>query len=332
MKIAIINSNAAVEFGGGVRVQGIMWRDGLKKIGHECDLVNYWDIIDWDSYDWIIILGFGGTFPQLMRELPKVNPNVAVAPIIDPKWSKFIYKFYAKYWGFKKHLGLSSRFHDLYLYGRDAKVYLTRSEQETEYLSECCEIPREKIHIVPLSIRFDVADSMPQKEKFCFHCSRLRAGNKNVPRIIQAAKKYNFSLKLAGSLHGKSDEDWLKEQIGNARNIEYVGAITDEELIGYYKRCKVFALPSTLEGVGMVAMEAAAFGAEVVLTNIGAPKEYWHGKAELVDPYSVDEIGNAILKCMEKDISNSDMLNFMRDNYSLEACSKKIIDALNNVK
>lgn len=54
--------------------------------------------------------------------------------------------------------------------------------------------------------------------------------------------------------------------------------------------------------------------------------------AELVDPYSVDEIGNAILKCMEKDISNSDMLNFMRDNYSLEACSKKIIDALNNVK
>ena len=329
MKIAIVNSNAVISAGGGVVQQGLMWHDGLVKLGQECDLINFWEDNDWAKYDWIIILSFGDMFANLMRALPKLNPNIAVAPIIDPKWSKGVYKFFSKYWGAKKHLGLSSRFHDFYLYGRGAKLYLTRSQQETEYLSECCDIERDRIKIVPLSLRFDVPDSMPaNKEDFCFHCSRLRSTNKNVPRIIEAARKYGFELVLAGALMGKEEEDWLASLIGDAKNIKYVGRISDEELIAYYKRCKVFALPSLLEGVGMVALEAAAFGAEIVLTNLGAPKEYWHGHAELVDPYSVDEIGRAVVKCLHKDFSKSTMIDFIRDNYSLEACSKKLVDVL----
>lgn len=328
MKIAIINSNKAIAVGGGVRMQGLMWYEGLTRLGHKCKLINFWEENDWAEWDWIIILAYGEMFPGLMRSLQNINKNIAVAPILDPQWSKTLCKFFYKYWGFKKHLGLSSQYHDFYLYGRNAKLYLTRSEEETEYLSECCDIPRDKIHIVPLSIRFDVAENMPTKEDFCFHCSRLRAENKNVPRIIEAAKKYGFHLKLAGALHGESDHIWLKKLICDAANIEYIGQISDEQLIDTYKKCKVFALPSLREGVGMVAMEAAAYGAEVVLTNIGAPKEYWHGRAELVDPYSIDEIGTAVIKCMNKDFSKSDMLNFIRDNYSLEACSKKIVDTL----
>lgn len=169
---------------------------------------------------------------------------------------------------------------------------------------------------------------MPIKENFCFHCSRLRAQNKNVPRIIEAAKKYGFKLKLAGPLQGKEDVDWLNNLINNTKHIEYVGMLSDNELISYYKRCKVFALPSLIEGVGMVAMEAAAFGAEIVLTNLGAPKEYWHGHAELVNPYNIDDIGKAVIKCLRKDVSKSKMISFIKDNYSLEACSKKLINAL----
>ena len=114
------------------------------------------------------------------------------------------------------------------------------------------------------------------------------------------------------------------------RNISFLEAskLSDEELIAYYKKCKVFALPSLLEGVGMVALEAAAYGAEIVLTNIGAPKEYWDGHAELVNPYNIDDIGKAIVKCLNKDLSQSLMLNFIRENYSLEACTRKLLKAL----
>lgn len=100
---------------------------------------------------------------------------------------------------------------------------MTRSNQETESLSDCCDIPIDQIKLVPLSLRFDVANEMHKKEKFYFHCSRLRAENKNVPRLITAAKKFGFQLKLAGALHDKKDEKWLKDLIENSSNIECVG-------------------------------------------------------------------------------------------------------------
>jgi glycosyltransferase involved in cell wall biosynthesis len=158
---------------------------------------------------------------------------------------------------------------------------------------------------------------MHKKENFCFHCSRLRAENKNVPRLITAAKKFGFQLKLAGALHGKEDEKWLKDLIGNSSNIEYVGMISDEELISYYKRCKVFALPSLVEGVGMVALEAATQGAEIVLTNDGAPKDYYQGRAYLVNPRSVDEIGQACLLAL-KGGKQPELLDFMHKHDGLD--------------
>ena len=88
MKIAIINSSAAIAPGGGVRVQGIMWYQGLKKLGHDCTLINMWDDNDWTSYDFIIILDMGEMLSGLLRNLPLINKNIVVAPIIDPAWSK----------------------------------------------------------------------------------------------------------------------------------------------------------------------------------------------------------------------------------------------------
>lgn len=328
MKIAIILTNPALAPGGGVRVQGLMWRDGLASLGHTVDLINFWDENDWKSYDSIILLEFGGPFRTLMRDLSQNNNNIVVAPIIDPDCSKKRFKFYTKYWGNQKRLGLSSRFHDLYLGCEYGKLFLTRSNQETEYLSYSCDVPMSKIRQVPLSLRFTPVAEVPQKENFCLHVSRLKSENKNVARLIEAAKKYKFNLKLAGYLRGQEEADWLNNCIDGHKNIEYLGVLSDEQLCEYYKRAKVFALPSLVEGVGMVALEAAGYGCEVVLTKIGAPKDYFQGRAELVDPYSVDEIGNAVVKCINSGNSQPELLQFIKDNYTMEACSKKLENAL----
>ena len=331
MKIAIINSNAAIAAGGGVRIQGIMWRDGLVQLGHRCDLIDFWKENDWKSYDWIIVLGYGGVYRAMLKQLAPINPNIAIAPILDPSSNKYFYKFLIKYFGCHKKLGLTTRFHDLYLGIKYGKAFLTRSNQETEYLSFCCDIPQKRIIQIPLPMRFEALSELPPKENFCFHCSRLESPNKNVSRLVEAAKKYKFELKLAGFLNGEKGQEWIKEQISDYPNIEYLGAISDETLIEYYKRCKVFALPSLFEGVGMVALEAAGFGAEIVLTNVGAPKEYWNGMAELVNPYSVDEIGKAVLKCMQGK-SQPQLLKFIKENYSMQSCMLKLVDALKNFR
>ena len=140
MKIAIYKPTVSVSPVCGVKVQGKMWRDGLVALGHEVDLVNIWDDYDWDSYDWLIMMGFGGNFRDSSKAFSQLVKRIAVAPIIDPHWGHAKYKFYAKYWGNQKHLGLSSRFHDLYLNKDLYDLWLVRSDYEASYVTKCLDI------------------------------------------------------------------------------------------------------------------------------------------------------------------------------------------------
>lgn len=323
MKIAIYKPTVSVSPVCGVKVQGKMWRDGLVALGHQVDLVNIWDDYDWDSYDWLIMMGYGGNFRDSSRAFSKLVKRLAIAPIVDPDCGYIKYKFYTKYWGNQKHLGLSSRFHDLYLNKDVYKLWLVRSDFEKSYVTKCLEIDESLIDLVPLQYRVPSCDTMPLKENFCFHASRLAASNKNVPRLVEAAKKYGFNLVLAGMLASAEEKQWLHNMIDGNANIKYVGQLTDEELLSYYRRCKVFALPSITEGVGMVALEAAANGAEIVLTNDGGPKYYLKDHAEIINPYSVDDIGRAVMKLMERNVYQPALLDYMKNNFSAEACSKQ---------
>lgn len=328
MKIAIYKPTVSVSSVCGVKVQGKMWRDGLVALGHQVDLVNIWDDYDWDSYDWLIMMGYGGNFRDSSRAFSKLVKRLAIAPIVDPDCGYIKYKFYTKYWGNQKHLGLSSRFHDLYLNKDVYKLWLVRSDFEKSYVTKCLEIDESLIDLVPLQYRVPSCDTMPLKENFCFHASRLAASNKNVPRLVEAAKKYGFNLVLAGMLASAEEKQWLHNMIDGNANIKYVGQLTDEELLSYYRRCKVFALPSITEGVGMVALEAAANGAEIVLTNDGGPKYYLKDHAEIINPYSVDDIGRAVMKLMERNVYQPALLDYMKNNFSAEACSKQLEKAL----
>lgn len=328
MKIAIINVNEAITPNGGVRMQGVMWHDGLVAAGHQCDLINFWEVYDWKSYDAVIVLGYGGFLRNLSNGLRPLVKKLVLAPIVDPAWGIAGYKFFVKYWGNHKHMGLTSRFHDLYLSVKNYDIFLTRSPFESMYVNKCLDVPMDKIKIVPLQVRTPMRDDMPNKEDFVLHVSRLRAENKNVPRLIQAAIKYNFNLKLAGFLNGEEDRLWLHSLVDGHSNIEYMGEVSDDDLIKLYDRAKVFALPSLKEGVGMVALEAAARGCEIVLTNDGAPKEYYNGLAYLVNPKSVDDIGKACVEALEHGNKQPQLLYYVKEQYSPEACTKKLLDAI----
>lgn len=301
---------------GGVKVQAEMWKAGLEKLGHSVTMAGSWDTPEWSSFDAIIIFGYAPGVASFAESLAKENPHLVMAPIIDPPWAGFIYKFFVKYWGAKKGFGLSSRFHDLWLARKYPCLWLVRSEEERRMVNYALEIPQEKIVKIPLHYRIPTLEVFPKKECFCFHASRLKSANKNVPRIIESAKKYGFNLKLAGHLKGASERKWLDDLIGNSKNIEYVGEVSETELLEYYKRAKVLALPSIFEGVGMVALEGAAYGCEVVLTKFGAPKEYYDGRAILVDPKSVDEIGQGISKAIKDGFSQPGLKAHIESHYS----------------
>ena len=322
MTYAFIDSMGSLTYNNGIKIQAIMWKEGLEKLGHRVTLVNLWENIDFSHFDAVVILAMGANIYGIVKGLTKINPNIILAPIIDPNFSDKLYKLIFKFYGNKK-ISLSNHFHDTWMVRRHIKLWLVRSEEEKHYINYCLGIPSDKIAKIPLSFRVPIVDNTTlRKENFCLHVSRLTSPNKNVSRLIEAAKKYRFNLKLAGHIPGKKERDFfygLKEKYGN---IQYVGEVNENELLELYRRAKVFALPSLREGVGMVAIEAAAYGCEIVLTNVGAPKEYYEGRAVLVNPKDIDEIGTAITEALTHGYSQPGLKSYIEKNFNLVACCK----------
>lgn len=122
----------------------------------------------------------------------------------------------------------------------------------------------------------------------------------------------------------KKKKKLLNTWIDSADNIEYRGYVSHEEKMELYTKAKVFALPSTNEGVGIVALEAAAMGCDIVITKLGGPKEYYSNMATVINPYNVDEIGKAICKALDTKSFQPNLAEYINKNYSIDTISRHL--------
>ena len=327
MKIAYIMYPGACYMGAGdgSKMQAEIWLKELERKGHQVDRINPWGHYDWKQYDIIHVFGFGLWNYDMIHWGSGINPNFVFSPIIDTNTPMWKYRL-ATHFGCSR-LRLFSQNYALRQLKPDIKLFLARTDYEANYLRHGYGIEDNKIAIVPLSYREDKYDASVQKEPFCLFVGTMTQPRKNVPNLIKAAKKYGFPLKLVGNKGNASSELRLRELIGDATNIEMLGFISDEELTMLYNRAKVFALPSLNEGVGLVALEAAIHGCNIVITKLGGPKEYYEkGTVQLVNPYDIDDIGKAILKSMEDNSSQPLLRETLIQHYNVSICVDRLID------
>lgn len=300
MKIAYLLPSFTIISGssGGVKVQAMQWRDSMRKMGHEIVEISEWGDYDWNTFDIVHFFYFGFSYVTIYQNLKQRFPHLkfVCSPIIDSYLPIWVYKLLS----FIKipKLKIWCEVSTLREYKNLFDAFLVRSEYEKKYLIKGLSISPEKIEKVPLSGRFAPEVNFDYKEPFCLHVSRNDDDGKNVSRLVDAAIKYNFKLVLAGKC-SESFKQKLLQKKGVAGQIKILGRVSDERLKDLYARAKVFALPSIREGVGLVALEAASYGCDVVITNIGGPKEYFLPYAIAVNPYSVDEIGRAVKKFLD---------------------------------
>ena len=316
--------------GDGSKMQAEIWIKELERKGHHVEKINPWGHYDWKSFDIIHVFGFGLWNYDIIHWGSGLNPNFVFSPIIDTNTPMWKYRF-ATYFGNEK-LRLFSQNYALRRLKDDIKLFLARTEYEAKYLHEGYGISNDKIAIVPLSYRETYHNPSIKKELFCLFVGTMTQPRKNVPRLIEAAKKYHFKLKLVGNKGNAESERQLRNIIGNSHNIELLGFVSDEELSLLYDRAKVFALPSINEGVGLVALEAAMHECNIVITNLGGPKEYYpSGLAQIVDPYNIDNIGNAIIKALSDNESQPTLKNHLENNYNVSICTDNLINYYSNV-
>ena len=135
---------------------------------------------------------------------------------------------------------------------------------------------------------------------------KTSAPHKGYYQILQALVKIRSHLpNVHYLLAGKGDErpqiESLITQLNLEKNVTLTGFIPDEELCDHYNLCDVFALPSCIEGFGIVYLEALACGKPVLAGNQdGAVDPLDGGRLGcLVDPKDTEAIADNLQQILQ---------------------------------
>lgn len=107
----------------------------------------------------------------------------------------------------------------------------------------------------------------PLKEKGFFLVVSRLVPYKKIDLAIQACNKLKIPLKVIGT---GSQEAYLRSLAGST--IEFLGNLTDEEVVQYYKHCAALLFPG-IEDLGLTVLEAQRFGKPVIAYKGGGALE-----------------------------------------------------------
>ena len=122
-------------------------------------------------------------------------------------------------------------------------------------------------------------------------------------RIVQESGTYDVRLIVVGAFTEEQRGEYEKRvaQLGLS-NVLFVGFVSREEKVRYYKSCHVFCAPSTGgESQGIVLLEAMAAGKPVVASSIEGYRGVLDGTGagELVPPKDEAALARALLHFLE---------------------------------
>ena len=185
------------------------------------------------------------------------------------------------------------------------------AKSEYEEMHQYLGIPYEKMKIIPHGVDHDFFKPSSNKEEtrkhvlsqlklpvenYYLHVGEMNYARKNQYRLIEAfenAKKSGLkhNLIIAGK-HYPEIEKYAKKISG----VFVLDWISNPQLLELMQGADVFILPSIHEGFGMPLAEAMSCGIPCISSNRHAPPEIIGDSGILVNPESVTEISQAMLK------------------------------------
>lgn len=154
---------------------------------------------------------------------------------------------------------------------------------------------------------------------------------KNLGRLIRAwegpaARWPDLGLVVGGA------QGWESE-IEPTDRVHFLGYVPDEALPALFAGCELFVLASLDEGFGIPALEAMHYGAPLVLSDTGALPEVAGPTALYFDPESVSEIGDALIRGLERSAERERLVEVGRARaarYSWKTTAGLTLEALRN--
>ncbi|WP_242155133.1 glycosyltransferase family 4 protein [Aestuariivivens sediminis] len=201
-------------------------------------------------------------------------------------------------------------------------------------LNKVYKVPEPKLEVVPFWTNIQEQKDYASN-KFYNSSDILKIGcpgrlttHKNQNVVIQALSRikesqyHKFHLYFAGSGNNKNSLNTAVSNLNLSDNVSFLGTLSPEEMVDFYKSMDIIVLPSLHEAFGLVLIEALALGAPVIVSSrFGALMFIKENKGILEDitfnPESVESLVDKLIPYFEGD--NSDRSCFKKlynDNFN----------------
>ena len=202
-----------------------------------------------------------------------------------------------RYWPVKVYALIVGHFLRLYDFRQAQKVdYFIANSKEVQARIKKFYHRYSTVIYPPVSLPSVKLKTENLKKDYYFIVSRI-VGAKGLELAVDAALKAGLKIKIAGSPAGYYFEhDKLVNK--SQGKVEFLGQVSDEELVKLYKGAKGFFALSKDEDFGITPVESMLCGTPVIAFNGGGYKEtVIDGKTGvLFDNYSVDGLISAVKK------------------------------------
>ncbi len=196
-----------------------------------------------------------------------------------------------------------------HLSAQRARMCIAVSSQTATDLSETWNVPRARIHTVPLGVHhaffsvreqpsdrsyrasydlnrpylFSLATHEPRKNILGllegYQCARAQSSQPLPPLVLAGKSRVSFPHHLLSDVH-------------------FLGYIPHKHRAALYRGASAVLFPSFNEGFGLPVLEALACGTPVVTSAATPPSTLGSLGIFPADPYNAIDIGNAILDCL----------------------------------
>jgi glycosyltransferase involved in cell wall biosynthesis len=256
---------------GGFQIQIEQTKAGLESIGVDVEYLRWWD----DRQHGDIIHYFGRPSSSYIQFARKKNIQVIIAPLLTglgsrPKSARLFQKLIML--GFETVLPRMILAHFNWDSFRLAGACIALTSWESYLMSEIFRARPEKVHVVPNGVELCFLESAVETRGDWLVCTAAITERKRVFELAQAALKAGTPLWIIGKAYSDSDpyaQQFLALARKNPEVIRYEGAIHDRsELARIYRQARGFVLLSTMESLSLSALEAAACGCPLLLSDL----------------------------------------------------------------
>jgi glycosyltransferase involved in cell wall biosynthesis len=267
---------------GGAQVQIEQSKAALEKLGVTVEPLRWWD----GTQTGQILHHFARVPTSLIRMAQQKGLKVVMSAFLSglgarPAWLRFVQRLVLR----ACRPVAPGRVRDLFDWDsyRLLDAIFAQTPYEASLLTRIHNAPPSRVHVIPNGVEEVFFDSQPVTRGQWLVCTANIIGMKRVLELARMAVRAETPVWIIGKPHSEAD-DYARRFVEYARQhspvVRYEGAINDRErLARIYREARGFVLLSEWESLSISALEAAACGCPLMLSDLPWARQAFRDKA-----------------------------------------------------